>query len=112
MTKPLAIFVAFIAISCFRIGEAESQLQTACNPELFKDYSTGIKTAEETFAVLDIIDNDNFSAFKQHFSGDITIPIYGVPVDFGASYSSFDQKDLNYINNIKLFITLKQLRIG
>jgi hypothetical protein len=92
MIKPLAIFIAFIAISCVRIGVADGQLQTTCNPALFKDYSTGTKTADETFAVLDIVDQDNFAEFQKAFSGNINIPIYGVPVSFGASYSSFDQQ--------------------
>jgi hypothetical protein len=91
MGKLTGIF-AFLFVIWSSTHLAVAQQQVACDPALFKDYSTGFKTEEETFALIDIVDSSNFNSFKQDFSGNVTIPIYGVPVDFGASYSSFNQQ--------------------
>jgi hypothetical protein len=73
------------------LGAAHAE-QSGCDPSLFKDYDAQRSSTVETFAILDIIDESNFSQFRQKFTGNVVIPIDGVPVDFGTSYSSFNQK--------------------
>jgi hypothetical protein len=91
MTKLFGV-LAFLVITGYAAAVAASQQDTVCNPELFKDYSTGSKMSEESLAVLETVDSSNFDSFKQNFSANIIIPIYDTPVDFGATYGSLDEK--------------------
>ena len=66
--------------------------EMSCDPALFKDYVSSKHDLSTTIHVLRTIDDRNFETFKQNFSGDITLPIEGTPVDFGSTFSSFDAK--------------------
>lgn len=82
--------VALLALSFPPAGASAQQLQ--CEPDMFKDFLSSQRNLAETLHLLKIVDTTNFSELKQGFNGNITLPIDGVPVDFGATYDSFDQK--------------------
>lgn len=68
------------------------QISAACNPEFFKEVDSGTLSLEETLAIIDIVDADNFHKMGHDASGNVSIPVEGVPIKFGASYKDFSEK--------------------
>jgi hypothetical protein len=84
--------------------------ETKCDPSLFKDSSASVLNIEETFALLDTVDQNNFESFKEAYNGNAIVPIDGVPVSFGADYKSFRQKRDELHKKYNLNYHVKQSR--
>jgi hypothetical protein len=87
MRARLTILVCLALASVNVAAKAAPPL--SCTPDLFKDYSKGTYNDAATLAMLDVVDQSNFETFKQNFGANITVPIQGVPVDFGGTWDSF-----------------------
>ena len=85
------LILSTIVIFSLLHARADAAAPLTCTPDLFKDYSKGGYSDAATLQTLDIVDRTNWDTFKQNFSGNVTVPIDGVPVDFGASYESFNE---------------------
>jgi hypothetical protein len=59
---------------------------------MFKDFDLNQSSISVKLAIIDNVDQSNFEELRKKFSGNIIIPIGGTPIDFGATYESFDQR--------------------
>lgn len=89
MLRRVAV-VAVASLSPVWASALTSGSDLNCDADAFKEYSWEKSDLSESLSILDIVNESNFSSMKKDASGNVTIPIYGVPVNFGATYSSFD----------------------
>jgi hypothetical protein len=76
--------------------------RTQCDPQLFQDFKSDTTSDATTLSTLKIVNQSNFEEFRKNFGESVVIPIYGVPVDFGATWSSFEQKRNEYFSKNKM----------
>jgi hypothetical protein len=82
--------IAILGVNlCLHAYPALAESPSTCDPAAFKDFSHGTYSDEETFSLLSLVDKTNFNSLKDNFGGNITIPIGGVPIPFGADFSTF-----------------------
>ena len=77
----------------FGFGIVSAQVDSLgieCNPRLFQELDTGKYDLKESLAIIYQVDENNFHELKRDASGNVTIPVEGVPVNFGATYKSFE----------------------
>ena len=84
------IIIGALVIGPRDTSAQQSSLGTECNPKLFQELDTGKRSLEETLATIEQVDESNFRELKKDASGNVTIPVKGVPVNFGATYESFE----------------------
>ena len=82
--------LALLILASANVG-VHAAAPLTCTPDLFKDYSKGGYNDAATLQMLNIVDQSNYDKFKQNFAGNVTVPIYDVPVDFGVTYDSFKE---------------------
>jgi hypothetical protein len=73
-----------------------------CDAALTRDYYNQVTDTKTTISLLKLIDESHFSDFKQKFSGNVIIPLDGVPVDFGADWSSYKQAVDRYASQLNI----------
>jgi hypothetical protein len=93
----LGALVILITSSIFTVARADD-----CDAVLARDYYDQSTDTKTMFSLLRLVVDQNFDQFKQKFTGNIIIPIDGVPVDFGSSWSSFHEKREQYINQLNI----------
>ena len=84
-----ALTAIFGVSLCLHAPPALAESPSSCDPDAFKDFSHGTYSDEETLSLLSLVDRTNFNSLKDNFGGNITIPIGGVPIPFGADFSTF-----------------------
>jgi hypothetical protein len=73
-----------------------------CDPKLFQDYKSDVTNDNVTLSVLKIVSEKTFDQFKSNFGANIVIPLFGIPIDFGATWASFNQKRTEVFQKYKL----------
>ena len=86
------------ALCCMTALSQAAAQNSTCDPALFKDFKNETSSLAEALAFLQTIDQSNVDNLKDERSGKITLPIEGVPVDFGANWDSFKEKRSHLLN--------------
>jgi hypothetical protein len=89
--------VVLVFLSIPSAGRAED-----CDAVLVRDYYNRSTDSKTTLSLLKLMDQQHFDQFKQGFSGNVIVPLYGVPVDFGASWDTFKETRDRYINQLNI----------